>query len=243
MNTALLLSGGKGSRIGSEVPKQYLLVGGKMIIIRSLETLCAHPDIDAVQIVAEEEWKDKVSAACTALAGGEKLKGISEPGRNRQESILNGLKDISEYADENDVVLVHDAARPFLTAQMVTDCLKAIEGHEGVMPVLPMKDTVYFSENGTKVDALLNRNCIFAGQAPEAFLFGRYLRANEALYPTWILKVNGSTEPAVMADMDVVTIPGDERNFKITTAEDLERYEELIREKEAGDSNIRSDRK
>ena len=80
-------------------------------------------------------------------------------------------------------------------------------------------------EEGKKIDALLNRSQIFAGQAPEVFRLGRYYEANQVLLPEKILTINGSTEPAILAGMDVVMIPGDEGNFKITTKADLERFQ------------------
>ena len=74
----------------------------------------------------------------------------------------------------------------------------------------------------------MDRGKVYAGQAPEVFLLGKYYEANRALLPDKILEINGSTEPAVMAGMDIVMIPGDERNFKITTAADLERFREIV---------------
>ena len=87
-----------------------------------------------------------------------------------------------------------------------------------------MKDTVYYSENGTTVDKLLDRSCIFAGQAPELYRLKKYLEANEKLLPDDILKINGSTEPAVMAGLNVAMIPGDENNYKVTTKKDMDRF-------------------
>lgn len=84
-----------------------------------------------------------------------------------------------------------------------------------------MKDTVYYSDDGMHVSGLLQRSNVLAGQAPEVFRYGKYLEANQALLPEKILQVNGSTEPAVLAGMDIVTIPGDEKNYKVTTQEDL----------------------
>ena len=91
------------------------------------------------------------------------------PGENRQLSILNGLRDIRTYADTDACVLIHDAARPCMSAQLVSDCLAAVVGHDGVLPVLPMKDTVYLSKDGACVASLLDRSQIYAGQAPEVF--------------------------------------------------------------------------
>jgi 2-C-methyl-D-erythritol 4-phosphate cytidylyltransferase len=89
------------------------------------------------------------------------------------------------------------------------------------MPALPMKDTVYQSIDGQRITGLLNRQEIYAGQAPELFLFKKYYEANLSLLPDRILQINGASEPAIMAGMDIVVIPGDERNIKITTAEDV----------------------
>ena len=92
-----------------------------------------------------------------------------------------------------------------------------------------MKDTVYYSNDGKKISRLLSRSNVLAGQAPEVFRFGRYMEANRILFPEEIFKINGSTEPAVLAGMDIVTIPGDEKNYKITTQEDLNRFCEEMR--------------
>lgn len=231
MNVALLLSGGRGSRIGSEIPKQYIEVNGAPIIYYALKTLMLHEMIDAVQVVAEAEYETMIRDVVSRIAsecGHEELalrfKGISAPGENRQLSILNGLKDIRKYASDADTVLIHDAARPCLSTELINECYEAIIGHEGVLPVLPMKDTVYYSNNGQRVSTLLERNKIFAGQAPELFLIGKYYDANQDLLPDKILDVKGSTEPAIIAGMDVVMIPGDEANYKITTKADLERF-------------------
>lgn len=231
MNVALLLSGGRGSRIGSEIPKQYIEVNGAPIIYYALKTLILHEMIDAVQVVAEAEYEAMIRDVVSRIAsecGHEELalrfKGISAPGENRQLSILNGLKDIRKYASDADTVLIHDAARPCLSTELINECYEAIIGHEGVLPVLPMKDTVYYSNNGQRVSTLLERNKIFAGQAPELFLIGKYYDANQDLLPDKILDVKGSTEPAIMAGMDVVMIPGDEANYKITTKADLDRF-------------------
>lgn len=213
--------------MGVETPKQYIKVNGRMIIDYCLHTLLTHESIDAVQIVADGMWQKSVREC--VRENESKFRGFSSPGENRQLSILNGLEDIRNYAGDADCVLIHDAARPLVSAKQIADCLEAVRaGHDGALPVLPMKDTVYYSEDGRVVTSLLDRSRIFAGQAPEAFLLGKYVEANRALLPERILKINGSTEPAVMAGMDIALIPGDEGNFKITTKADLERFREIV---------------
>lgn len=233
MNIALVLSGGTGTRLGGEIPKQYRVVGGKPIISYCLETFIKQEEIDAIQIVADLTWQDFVAENSNmsigdAITWKKKLKGFSLPGENRQLSIWNGLQDICNYAGESDVVLIHDAARPLLSEKLILECLNGMEGYDGVLPVLPMKDTLYLSENGEKISGLLNRSQIFAGQAPEAFRLRKYYRANKALFPEQMKQINGSTEPAIIAGMKIRMIPGDERNFKITTKDDLMRFEEIV---------------
>ena len=262
MNIAIILAGGTGSRIKSDIPKQFVDLSGQMMIMHALLPFGESELVDNIQIVATDEWRERIEDAIfenPESPVAEKFLGFSQPGENRQLSIYNALKDlknmfdvartnddssnISADAKENadcskymvhsrfqmiDAVIIHDAARPFVTVENIDECLKALDNHDGAMPVLPMKDTVYFSRSGQRVDELLNRSCIYAGQAPEAFRFEKYLAANEELLPDKILLIKGSTEPAIMAGMDVAMIPGDQRNFKVTTNEDLARAKEIL---------------
>lgn len=233
MNIALILSGGTGTRLGADIPKQYMEIDGRPVISYCMERLAGHQGIDAVQIVADRQWHGTIlewleKYDCPGWGFERKFRGFSQPGENRQLSIFNGLKDICRYASQSDAVMIHDAARPLISAQLITDSLAAAEGHDGVLPVLSMKDTVYKSPDGKKISALLDRNELYAGQAPETFRLGRYYEANRKLLPERIRSVNGSTEPAVMDGMDIVMIAGDERNFKITTREDMERFRDIM---------------
>ena len=230
MNIALILSGGTGTRLGGDIPKQYIKIKGRMLIAFCLDMFAAHRRIDGIWIVADPQWQQDIMEECKSCGIDQRsVLGFSLPGETRQLSILNGLKDLEAFlgdnADKDDtVVMIHDAARPNLTAQFVDSCLDAMEGYDGVMPTLPMKDTVYYSESGKCVDRLLDRGRIYAGQAPEAYRLRKYIAANESLLPDRIRLINGSTEPAVLAGLNVAMIPGDEHNYKITTKSDLERF-------------------
>ena len=229
MKVALILSGGTGLRLGSDIPKQYIEVAGRPIISYCLETLSSHEEVEALQIVADPAWQDLIWNCLRQTDSKKKFRGFSEPGENRQLSIFHGLRDIQNYADDMDYVFVHDAARPLLSEKQVTDCLLGVMGHEGLMPALPMKDTVYTSLDGGKsIAALLDRSTVYAGQAPEVFQLGRYYEANRRLLPDRIRQINGSAEPAVLYHMDVVMIPGEEENFKLTTKADLERFRKIV---------------
>ncbi|WP_312430342.1 IspD/TarI family cytidylyltransferase [Lacrimispora sp.] len=224
MNIALVLAGGTGSRVGADIPKQYIEVKGKPIISYCMDTLTAHDEVDAICIVADEMWHDYILDHISM----KKFRGFSAPGRNRQLSIWQGLCEIKKYASNDALVMIHDSARPMLGNKLIDDCFIAVTGHDGAMPVLPMKDTVYLSQDGKKVSELLDRSSVFAGQAPEVFRLDKYYEANRKLLTEKILYINGSTEPAVLMGMDIAMVPGDERNFKITTKEDLSRFIEIM---------------
>ena len=229
MNIAVILAGGTGTRLGGDIPKQYLEVGGKPVIRYCLDTCFNSGEIDTIHIVADQQWQVYIEEHLPK-DNCQKWKGFSRPGETRQLSIWNALIDIGTYADAEDVVFIHDAARPFLSVDLLQRCLQSVKGHDGVLPVLPMKDTVYYSEDGRKVSNLLKRSSVYSGQAPEAFLFGKYYEANRVLFPDKIKLINGSTEPAIMAGMDIVMIDGDESNFKITTQADLQRFQQIVKE-------------
>ena len=224
MNIALILAGGTGTRLGADIPKQYIEIKGRPIIVYGMAPFFNSEKVDAVWIVADAFWQEFIEKQVKIQQNKEKFRGFARPGENRQLSIYSGLQEMQSETKPDDLVIIHDAARPCLTDKLLKKCLSAAEGHDGVLPVLPMKDTVYYSEDGVHVSGLLQRSNVLAGQAPEVFRYGKYLEANQALLPEKILQVNGSTEPPVLAGMDIVTIPGDEKNYKVTTQEDLKRF-------------------
>lgn len=230
MNIGIVLSGGTGTRLGGDIPKQYIKVEGKMILEYALSPLIKSSFIDKIQIVANEKWQDCI---LDAMNGDEifkdKFTGFSVPGDTRQLSIWNAMNDIKDRFNnslEDLNILIHDGARPLLTEKMVNDCIRELECHDGVLPALPVKDTMYLCTDGGI--ELLDRSKVVAGQAPEAFKFNDYYKANERLFPDKIRTINGSSEPAILAGLDIATIPGDERNFKVTTMEDLDRFVGII---------------
>lgn len=232
MNYAIILSGGVGNRMGLDIPKQYYKVANKPIIQYVIETIAQHAMIDGYVVVAEEAWQEFVGEQIDDMSKG-KFLGFAKPGRNRQLSIYQGLLALQESTlmNEEDLVLVQDAARPNTSADLMTRCLSIGMDKDGAMPVLPMKDTVYLSYAGQQVDELLKREQVFAGQAPEVFRYGKYLAANQVLLPEKILTVNGSTEPAIMSGLKIALLEGEESNFKITTVADLKRFEQLVEER------------
>lgn len=231
MNFAIILSGGVGSRMGLDIPKQYVLVNGRPVIDYCLETFLRNDRIDVLVIGVADEWKFFVQERVAKLSSSKKVL-YAKPGETRQYSIYNAMKVVEDYgATDGDIVIVHDGARPLVSESLINSCIDGCRDVDGVMPVIPCKDTIYLSENGEKIDALLNRNHLWCGQAPEAFEFAKYIKAHEEMSREELLKVNGSTELAIKAGLKCRMIPGDPMNFKITTPEDLSNFESIVGKK------------
>lgn len=231
MSIGIILAGGSGSRMKMNIPKQFCMVGDRPVISYCLKTFEEAVEIQDLIIVAETEWhpfliewieREKIS----------KFKGFAKPGITRQHSIFHGL----EYAmrecmhDDKSVVVIHDAARPCVSKQLLQVCVQETAIMDGAMPVLPVKDTIYLSENQTEISGLLERDKVFAGQTPESFRLQAYYEANKSLTEEQMQSVRGSSEVAYWAGMRISLVSGEEENFKITTPKDLESFERHIRE-------------
>lgn len=222
MNTAIILAGGVGSRMNTEhIPKQYIQVNDKRIIDYCLITFQEHPLIDRIVIVADSVWFPIIDESLSRFHV-DKFSGYSKPGCTRQYSIFYALQLLQKNTQDKDMVIIHDAARPLVSQNLITKCLSAADEYDGVMPVLPVKDTLYRSKNKKEIFELLPREELFAGQAPESFRYGKYLECHSRMSKEEIMEINGSSEIAYKNHMNILLIPGEERNFKITTKEDLE---------------------
>lgn len=231
MNIAIILAGGVGSRLRSDgFPKQYIEIEGKPVLIHTLEKFQVCQDVDKIVVVANEQWKADILSWADKF-GISKLCAIAEPGETRQESVFSGLLACEAYQETpEDMVLIHDAARPLVTTEQITACTAAGKTCDGCVPVIPMKDTVYYSVDGKSVTSLTDRSTLFCGQSPEAFNLQKYLQLNKEI-PTEQLKlIRGCCELAHQNGFDLCMVPGDEMNFKLTTQADLERLRSILAE-------------
>ena len=248
--TCIILSGGVGVRLGASTPKQYIEISGKPILEYTLHTCLAWKDIDSLIIVADKNWheyvkaivertlankykvnKTKINSVTNETENGIVFLGFAEPGKNRQLSIYNALKMVKDYMSTDARVMIHDGVRPCLSYELIERCSAALENStdvDGVMPYLEVKDTVYLKDSEGNISGMLDRGSLAAGQTPEFFEYWKYLKANEDLSEDEMLLIHGSTEPAVKAGMKITLVPGEERNFKITTPEDLERFKQMV---------------
>ncbi len=231
MVMAVILAGGNGSRLGGDIPKQYLMAGEMPVIGYSLHLFQKHERIDAILIVCEDVWQPFVRMWLGKLQIT-KFCGFADAGKSRQHSIYNALRAAKGRGMKaEDAIILHDAARPCVQTAMISQCIDAMDGADGVMPALAVKDTVYVSRDGMHIGGLLCRDELFAGQAPECFRFGPYFQIHEILDEEALSHIRGSSEIAYRNGLNIRIIPGDEGNIKITTIEDLEQFR-LLAEKQ-----------
>lgn len=228
MNYSIILAGGSGSRLKSgAIPKQYLKVNDREIISYTIEKFQNHSQIDKIIVVVSNDWQEHVKQIVTRDRFL-KVVNYATAGESRQMSIYNALNVLRGCAQVNDIVIIHDAARPCVDKKIITDCIEATKNKDGAMPVITVKDTIYLSENGKKIDALLNRDKLYAGQAPESFKFGKYIAIHDAMTKEEINAIRGSSEIAFRGGMDIQMVKGNESNFKITTIEDLNKFKLMM---------------
>lgn len=229
MNYALILSGGIGTRMRQDgFPKQYLEVHGKPILMYTIDKFEKCEDIDRIVVVAAPAWQPKIKEWFKQY-GVQKFDSFAQPGPDRQSSICNGLEScMAASASEEDCVIIHDAVRPLVSENLISACLAALQDHDGCMPGLPVTDTVYQSQDGKSISALLDRATLFAGQAPEAFRLWKYAEINRRATPQELAASLGTSVLAFEHGLDVALIRGEDTNFKITTPADLQRFEMIV---------------
>lgn len=229
MNYVVILSAGIGSRMqGGGFPKQYIEVGGRPVISWTFSAVGCAAVVGRVVVVCSSYWFESIRR--WALEAGVTVPiDLVEGGSSRQESVLKGLEKCMETSRSgDDKVIIHDAARPCVSADLIERCLAGLDEADGCMPVLPAVDTCYLSNDGKAIAGLIDRSRLFAGQAPEAFRLCKYYEANKDLTSDELVSAKGSSEAAYKAGLDVRLIRGEESNFKLTTPGDLERFRKLV---------------
>lgn len=215
----IIVAAGRGRRLGEELPKQYISLAGKTILRRTVEVFLNVPSVNLVQTVIHENDLDLYRQATAELTILPPVNG----GKTRQQSVMKGLQALGPH--EPDIVLIHDAARPFVTVELIEQIISQTAEHGAVIPVLPVTDTIKRLEDG-KVTATLDRTTLARAQTPQAFRFKLIFMAHR--------KQEGQdmTDDCAVAEscgISVLTLTGDNGNFKITTREDLGKAEQMIR--------------
>jgi 2-C-methyl-D-erythritol 4-phosphate cytidylyltransferase / 2-C-methyl-D-erythritol 2,4-cyclodiphosphate synthase len=209
---ALIVAGGDGSRAGGVVPKQYRLVAGKPMLRHSYESLVSHPLIDQVLVVIGRGQDAMASDALAELPSAL----FAEGGLTRRESVRNGLEMIAARGG-TDRVLIHDAARPFLTAQIINDLIAMLDSHSGAVPALPVVDSL--ARGNEVMGETVDRDGLWRIQTPQAFHFNAILKAHRE----WDDGDEASDDAQILMryGAKVALIKGDERLAKFTYANDF----------------------
>ena len=171
----VVAAAGSGRRLGSEIPKQYLPLDRKPLLVHSLAALNCHQQIDGIVLVVGPGWEEDAHEL-THRYGITKLTAVVTGGLERQESVYKGLLAIPP---EGTIVLIHDAARPFLTANLISHMIAAARGTGAAVPALPLKDTIKVVGPGALVQETLDRNRLVAVQTPQSFKREIIIRAHE----------------------------------------------------------------
>lgn len=227
MNHAIIVAGGVGSRMRSNIPKQYLTVKGVPVFMYSFRKFSTRTDIATIVMVISDEWKEFVEEWATCKTGGPTVL-YAPAGRSRQHSVFNGLKALKDVAAADDLVFVHDAVRPLFPLTNITDGIAGCADYDATLPAITVKDATYQSRDGESLSVILPRQELFSGQSPECFRYGKFLKAHESFSDEEIALIRGSSELAFRAGLRVKLIPGTEQNFKITTIEDLRAFELIV---------------
>lgn len=217
---ALIVAAGRGHRAGGDCPKQYMPLRGKMVLRHTLEAFSRSPDLNLIQCVIHPDDHDLYDQAITGLD----ILPPAHGGDTRQQSVMNGLQALAEQ--EPDLVLIHDGARPFIRPEHIGDIILEAAEHGAVVPTLPLVDTIKNVTNGM-IENTLNRAKLARAQTPQAFRFKLIYMAHRRSHSK---ELTDDSAIAEACGIQVQTIPGDERNFKITTAEDLTKAERMLTE-------------
>lgn len=212
---AVIVAGGSGLRAGGEIPKQYQLIGGKPVIRWTLEAFLNHPQVGHVQAVIGQ-GHDALFAEATA---GLPIPAAVTGGSNRQESCRLGVEALA--AMKPDHVLIHDAARPFVSAQVISNVIGELDRSDAVIPGLPVADTMKFAPGGV-IERTVDRGSMWFVQTPQGFAFDKILAAHRQAAREGHDSFTDDAAVAEYAGMAVRITAGDQANKKLTTAHDVQ---------------------
>lgn len=229
---AILTAGGIGSRTHQDLPKQFLTVENKPIIIYTLDAFQRHPSIDEIYVSCLEGWSAVLEAYAKQF-NITKLKKIVVGGSTGQQSIYNGLKAINEDNNETKdiVVLIHDGNRPMLPNDVITDNLVKQKQFGSAVAVVPTTEVVFVSKNGVESNAALNRDELWRTQTPHSYKFDELWNVHKKALIDGVNNMAASCSLMQKYGYTTYFSKGSEKNIKITTVEDIEIFKALLNAK------------
>lgn len=229
MNYAAILAGGVGSRSGLDYPKQFYKIEGKPIIIYTIEKIVSSNLMDQVYVAVVADYFDYTKQLLEEYQLQDQVVLLTG-GNTRMETIdrvIEAITNNNEITDR-DIILIHDAVRPFITNQIMKDSIEGAMKYGATVATIPVVDTIVASNNQEKVDSIPNRNELFSGQAPDTFRLKEFIQMEQNLTPEQKLLATGTSQVCTFNHKDIYMVKGDPINFKITTATDLLLAEKII---------------
>lgn len=231
MVTALLTAAGSGSRMGQDIPKQFMHVENKPIIIHTMEAFQNHPGVDMIIVVTLTSWIDVLKAYAKQF-NITKLKYVVPGGRTGQESIRNGLFKLKELLEKDDIVMVHDGNRCMVSSEIISDSLATFKAHGSAVAAIPCMEAVFRSgDNGLSSIVSIPREQLFRTQTPHTYTMGKLIWAHEEAEKRGI--TNTAASCTLMQELGEIVYfsKGSEENLKITTVEDMMIFKALLHTK------------
>ncbi len=228
-SVAVILAGGKGNRMGTDTPKQFITVAGRTMIEHTVRAFDSHPLIDEIAVVAAEEHLSRMEEIIDK-GNYNKVRRLLAGGTERWQSSLAAVR---AYAGEDCNLLIHDGARPLVSAEIITACVEALRSHEAVEVAVPTTDTIVeLSDDGT-IARIPPRRLLRNAQTPQCFRRSVIARAfDRALHdPGFSPTDDCSVVHRYTPEVDITVVEGDEKNIKITYKSDIQLLEKLLANK------------
>ena len=229
MNIALIIAGGNGRRMNQEIPKQFLNINDKPIILYTMEAFQKHPDINEIGIVCIDGWHE-ILIAYTRQYCIDKLRWVVLGGKNGQESIYNGIVESKLRYNEEDLILVHDAIRPMVSQEIISDCIIQCKKYGSAIAAVPCNTAVlkYSVKQVNASEEVVDRRTLAMTQTPQGFPLGKLIWAHEEARRRGIMDSVASC--TLLADLgeQVHFSMGAETNIKLTTQDDLKIFKALL---------------
>lgn len=228
MTVALLTAAGVGSRMGQDIPKQFIHVENKPLIIHTMEAFQNHPGIDAILVVTLPAWMEVLKAYARQF-GISKLRWVAAGGETGQESIRNGLMVLKEEIRPEDTVMVHDGNRSMVSSEIISDSLATYSRCGSAVAAIPCVEAVFRSfDDGISSTVSIPREQLFRTQTPHTYSLSKLLWAHEEARKRGITGSAASCSLMQMLGETVYFSRGSEENIKITTPDDMMIFKALL---------------
>ena len=224
---ALLIAGGSGNRMHQDIPKQFITVNERPVIVYTLEAFERHPEIDAIAVVCIEGW-EQVLWAYAKQFNITKLQYIVPGGKNGQDSIRNGVYELEKHFDKDDIVLIHDAIRPMVSAEIISDNIRVAREYGNAITVIPCAEAMMQTEDGMVSVGSYPRDRLKRTQTPQAFKIGDICDLHRRALEAGITNSVASCTLKIEMGEQVYFSAGSEKNIKLTTVEDIDIFKALL---------------